>query len=198
MEIKSKLSCRFNSIIKFYELKADLNIICFSSIFLRFCFLKRYALFCQHFCKSISALRRLQILINILFKKRYFKTELYPFTKYVFGKFLSSMWVVSADIDVQKRGRKKNVLYFFMEIKKRTLCKSIFSKSKLWLSTIFAFRLQDVRYGGSKNGSGLLIPLIHSIPLIHCTDKNSFTVEKIKLNWFDLKFVSKKKRWLLQ
>ena len=40
-------------------LKMNLHSICFSSVFLRFCFfLKKYALFHPHFYKSISALNR--------------------------------------------------------------------------------------------------------------------------------------------
>ena len=125
-------------------LKMNLHSIRFSSVFLRFCFsMKMYALFHPHFIKSISALSRLLHEEKMLFKNvvydqylRYFKIELYSFTKNFFPKtFVQyvTVWVV------RRWTYKKRIksAYFFTEnktVKKRTktdekriLCKSIFT-----------------------------------------------------------------------
>ena len=67
--------------------------------------------------------------------KRYFKIELYPFTKKKLKNFCTVCdSPVSVDMDVQKCGQKRT--YFFMEKIKRTkadekriLCKSTFDNN---------------------------------------------------------------------
>ena len=107
----------------------NLHSIRFSFVFvgfLRFCFLKNYALFHPNFYKSISALSRLlYIEKNFVHERyeRYFKIELYPFTKTFFRKTLVqyvTVWLVRIWTYENADEKSHSFSWRSINVKKRT------------------------------------------------------------------------------
>ena len=101
----------------------------FLSVFLRFCFLKKYALFHPHFYKTISALRRLLYIDeNFVHKfcvwtiRTIFQNKAVPPCKKFFSDNFCPVCdsLISADMDMQKCRWKRTYLFTEKQRRKKT------------------------------------------------------------------------------
>ena len=106
---------------------------------------------------------------------------------------LDSLWFWNEKTNGQLSDRPRMQVHNFISDEKKTLILNHFGLGKTDVRLSFSTHLCSIT---TISNTGALKWIAD---FIDCTDDNSFSVEKIKLHWFDLKkFISKKKSWLLQ